>query len=126
MSAARSTLRVLIVDDHPVVRQGIALLLLAASDIEVAGMAVDGREALDQVESLEPDVILMDIRMPEMDGIEATRRILERRPEARILVLSGSEVDERVREALSVGAVGYVPKNADGDALAEKIRAVCP
>ena len=122
-AATRETIRVLIADDHPVVRQGIGLLLLADKRIEVVGEAETGRDAVEMAEALRPDVILMDLMMPELDGIEATRRILERQPGMRIIILTGSERGEqRVEEAMRAGAVGYLPKKAQSEELIDGIR----
>lgn len=123
-SASTRRLRILIVDDYAVVRQGIALLLLDADSIEIVGEAANGREGITQAMALEPDVILMDLRMPEMDGVEATRRILALRPETRILVLTGGDDRERVQAALDAGAADYLVKNSDSATLSRTIRRV--
>jgi NarL family two-component system response regulator LiaR len=108
---------VLIVDDHAIVRRGVRALLATEADIEVVGEAEDGREAVAEAESLRPDVILMDLVMPEMDGIEATRRITARQPEARILVLTSFAADDKVFPAIKAGALGYLLKDSSPEEL---------
>ncbi|MEU1014818.1 response regulator transcription factor [Streptomyces sp. NPDC005900] len=120
----RDTIRVLIADDQIMVRQGFTVLLNAEPDIEVIGQAVDGRDAVAQVGELTPDVVLMDIRMPELSGIEATRRITAALPEVRVLVLTTFDLDEYVYEALRAGASGFLLKDASADQLAEAVRVV--
>lgn len=122
-SAARP-IRVLLVDDHPVVRQGTRVLLLEEPDLEVVGEAADGREAVERAEELRPDVVLMDLRMPDMDGVEAVRALAARVPSARVLLLTGSGVDERTFDALEAGALGYVSKSASGAELLAALRRV--
>ena len=102
------TIRVLIADDQQMVRQGFSVLLNARPDIEVIGQAVDGLDAVAQVAELSPDVVLMDIRMPELGGIEATRRITVATPEIKVLVLTTFDLDEYVYEALRAGASGFL------------------
>ncbi|MGW1890513.1 response regulator [Streptomyces sp. NPDC002004] len=118
------TIRVLIADDQVMVRQGFTVLLNAQPDIEVAGQAVDGLDATGKAAELRPDVVLMDIRMPEMDGIEATRRITADDPAVRVLVLTTFDLDEYVYEALRAGASGFLLKDASADQLAEAVRVV--
>jgi two-component system, NarL family, response regulator LiaR len=115
---------VLIVDDHAVVRQGLRALLLTAEGIEVVGEATDGREAIAEVERLNPDVTLMDVVLPHIDGPAAIRAILQRDPEARIVALSGYDIDERILGALRAGALGYLSKSSSREALLEAIRQV--
>jgi DNA-binding NarL/FixJ family response regulator len=117
-------IRVLIVDDQTIVRAGFAALLAAQPDIVVAGEAGDGREAVRLAERHCPDVVLMDIRMPGMDGIEATRQILGARPAIRVLVLTTFDVDEYVYDALGVGASGFLLKDATADDLVDAVRVV--
>src|SRR5215472_16361014 len=102
------TLRVLIADDHAVVRSGIRALLAAEPDLEVAGEATSGDEAVSLAASLQPDVVIMDLRMPGINGIEATRRILHTSPSIRVLVVTLLEDDDSVFAALRAGARGYV------------------
>ncbi len=117
-------IRVLIVDDHPFVRLGVALLLAQAEGISVVGECVDGSEVLDTATVLEPDVVLMDIRMPGTSGLDATRALLRTRPTARVLVFTGSTMCGTVEEAASAGAVGYLFKGGDAGALLTAVRQV--
>ncbi|HZY65613.1 MAG TPA: response regulator transcription factor [Rubrobacteraceae bacterium] len=117
-------LRVLISDDHPLFRDGMRGLLSTQPDIEVAGEATTGEEAIQLAAELEPDVILMDIKMPGVSGIEATRRILANNPHARILMVTMFEDDASVFTAMRAGARGYVLKDADKDDVLGAIRAV--
>jgi DNA-binding NarL/FixJ family response regulator len=116
-------IRVLIVDDHAVVRAGLADLLSGAGDIEVAGQAAGGEEAIALAALLSPDVILMDLSMPGMSGAEATARLREEGSEARIVVLTSLSARERILEALDAGAIGYLLKDAEPDELLRGIRA---
>ncbi|MET9532679.1 response regulator transcription factor [Streptomyces sp. NPDC006649] len=119
------TIRVLIVDDQMMVRQGFTVLLNAEPDIEVVGQAVDGLDAVARVAELAPDVVLMDIRMPGLGGIEATRRITGPAGAAvRVLVLTTFDLDEYVYEALRAGAAGFLLKDASADELARAVRVV--
>ena len=117
-------IRVILADDHAVVRQGIRQFLEEAGDIEVIAEAGDGAEALHLVEAHRPDVAVLDIRMPEVTGVEATRRIKERFPQVRVLVLSAYDDDPYVFALLAAGADGYVLKTADGDDLVRAVRVV--
>ncbi|MFC8104017.1 response regulator [Streptomyces sp. NPDC057363] len=117
-------IRVLIADDQQMVRQGFTVLLNTQPDIEVIGQAVDGLDAVTKVAELAPDVVLMDIRMPELGGIEATRRITGATPKIRVLVLTTFDLDEYVYEALRAGASGFMLKDASADQLAEAVRVV--
>ncbi|MBO3679451.1 response regulator transcription factor [Streptomyces sp. NEAU-YJ-81] len=120
-----TTIRVLIADDQMMVRQGFTVLLNAEPDIEVVGQAVDGADAIDQVAELAPDVVLMDIRMPGVGGIEATRRLTEPAgATVKILVLTTFDLDEYVYEALRAGASGFLLKDASADELAHAVRVV--
>ncbi|WP_030667766.1 response regulator [Streptomyces cellulosae] len=118
------TIRVLIADDQQMVRQGFTVLLNTQPDIDVIGQAVDGVDAIVKVGELAPDVVLMDIRMPELGGIEATRRITGERPDIKVLVLTTFDLDEYVYEALRAGASGFLLKDASADKLAEAVRVV--
>lgn len=117
-------LRVLIADDHPLFRHGIAALLQAAAAFEVVGEARSGEEAVALAEQIQPDVILMDIHMPGLNGIEATRRILHTSPHIRILMVTMSEDDASMFAAMRAGARGYVLKDAQKEDLLRAIRAV--
>ena len=117
-------IRVLIADDHTIVRSGVRLLLEAEADIEVVGEALNGREALNLAESLQPDVVLMDITMPEMDGLEATREIKTRFPQINVLVLTMHRSDEYFFEMLKAGASGYILKGAKTSELINAVRVV--
>ncbi|WP_435969239.1 response regulator [Streptomyces sp. Qhu_M48] len=117
-------IRVLIVDDQIMVREGFSVLLGAMPDIEVVGEAVNGREAIAQVAALHPDVVLMDIRMPELNGIEATREIVAADADAKVLVLTTFDLDEYVYQALRAGASGFLLKDASARQLADGVRVV--
>jgi DNA-binding NarL/FixJ family response regulator len=114
---------VLLVDDHALVRAGLAALLGAAEGIDVVAEAADGQAALDAVEELTPDVVLMDLSMPGMDGIAATRELLARRPDTAVVVLTSFSEQPRVRGALDAGAVGYLLKDSDPADLIAGVRA---
>ncbi|GAA2134617.1 response regulator transcription factor [Kitasatospora kazusensis] len=120
-----TTIRVLIADDQMMVRQGFTVLLNAEPGIEVVGQAVDGVEAVEKVAELRPDVVLMDIRMPRLGGIEATRRITEPADATvKVLVLTTFDLDEYVYEALRAGASGFLLKDASAAELAQAVRVV--
>ncbi len=114
--------RVVLVDDHALVRVGLRSLLEAGGEISVVGEASDGAEAVDVVLREEPDVVLMDLSMPEVDGVEATRRITATRPDARVLVLTSFRDRERVQQVLAAGAIGYVLKDAAPAELLQAVR----
>ena len=118
------TIRVLIADDQMMVREGFSVLLGAMPDIEVVGEAVNGREAVQRVRELAPDVVLMDIRMPELNGIEATREIVAAGGDAKVLVLTTFDLDEYVYQALRAGASGFLLKDASARQLADGVRVV--
>ena len=118
------TIRVLVVDDHAIVRRGITALLATEPTIEVAGEACDGHEAVSEVERLRPDVVLMDIVMPGMDGLEATRRIMASQPDTRVLVLTSFGGDDQVFPAIRAGALGYLLKDSRPQELITAIRQV--
>jgi DNA-binding NarL/FixJ family response regulator len=118
------TLRILIADDHPLFRHGLAALLTASPEFQVVGEATSGEEAVTLAEQLQPDVILMDIHMPGVSGIDATRQILHTSPQIRILVITMSEDNASVFAAMRAGARGYVLKEAQKDDMLRAIRAV--
>jgi DNA-binding NarL/FixJ family response regulator len=115
-------IRVLIVDDHAVVRAGLEQLLGTAPDIEVVGTASDGSAAVDAVALTAPDIVLMDLSMPVMDGVEATRHITAHHPTAQVVVLTSFSDQQRILDALGAGASGYVLKDADPEELLSAIR----
>jgi DNA-binding NarL/FixJ family response regulator len=118
-------IRVLIVDDQSLVRTGFRMILEAETDVEVVGEAADGAEALDAAAEVKPDVILMDVRMPNVDGLEATRRLLDGKTEGpRVLILTTFDLDEYVYEALRVGASGFLLKDTPPEQLVEAIHVV--
>lgn len=117
-------IKLVLADDHAVVRSGLRMLLQAQPDMEILGEAESGTQALAQVRSLHPDVILMDIQMPDMNGIEATRQIKEAYPDTAVLALTMHEDDQYFFEMLQAGASGYLPKRAAPDELVRAIRTV--
>ncbi len=118
------SIRVFVTDDHSIVRDGIRAVLALEPGIECVGEAQNGRQAVHAVAELAPDVILMDLMMPEMDGIEATRRITARAPAARVLILTSFAADDKVFPAIKAGAQGYLLKEAGADELVAAIRQV--
>jgi len=120
------TIRVLVVDDEELVRTGLRMILDAEPDLDVVGTASDGRQAVSEVRRLAPDVVLMDIRMPGLDGLAATRRILTEPdvPPCKVVVLTTFDVDEHVYEALGAGASGFLLKDVPAEQLAHAIRVV--
>ncbi len=116
-------IRVLIADDHGVIRDGLGRLIAGLPDMEVVATASDGEEAIDRARAAEPDVILMDLDMPKLDGIEATRRVLAERPTTAVLVLTSFSDRPRILGALEAGASGYLLKDVAADEVAEGIRA---
>ena len=117
-------IRILIVEDQRIVREGLTALLEDEAEVEIAGEAADGQQAVDLFGQIQPDVVLMDLQMPLVDGAEATRRIREQAPEAHILILTTYATDEFIFKALRAGAQGYVLKDASADELLAAIRAV--
>ena len=115
-------IRVLLVDDHRLVRSGLTSLLGTAADIEIVGEAADGAQAVTVVLELEPDVVLMDLSMPVMDGVSATRKILIDRPTTKIVMLSSFSDRARVRDAIAAGAIGYVLKDCTTEELLTAVR----
>jgi DNA-binding NarL/FixJ family response regulator len=119
-----SPIRVVVVDDHVIVRNGLAQLLATSDEFELVGAAGNGREAVALVDSLHPDVVLMDLSMPEMDGVEATHAICQLAPATKIVILSSFSEHQRVLAALDAGAEGYVLKHADPEQILAAIDAV--
>jgi len=119
-----NTIKIILADDHVVVRQGTRQLLEREHDIEVVGEAGDGEEAVRLASQLKPDMIIMDIAMPKLSGIEATRQIKELLPSAKVLVLTGYDDDEYIFSLLEIGAAGYLLKDVSGDELINAIRSV--
>jgi DNA-binding NarL/FixJ family response regulator len=117
-------IRVLVVDDQALVRGGFRLILESQPGVEVVGEAADGREALAKARELRPDVVLMDVRMPGMDGLEATRRLLSERDAPRVLMLTTFDLDEYVYDALRAGASGFLLKDVRPEQLADAVRVV--
>ncbi len=124
MTTPNRATRVLIVDDHPMVAEGIEAILETYDDIDVVGLLSNGQEVIDQVEKLSPDVVLLDINMPQMGGLSAAEIVLERRPETRILMLSMHDSSEYISTALSHGARGYILKDVPTDSIKMAIDAV--
>jgi DNA-binding NarL/FixJ family response regulator len=123
-AASNDQLRVLICDDHPVFRNGLRMLLSAQDGIDVVGDASTGREAVSRADELQPDVVVMDLQMPELNGIEATQRIVEESPHIGVLVLTMFEDDDSVFAAMRAGARGYLLKGADQAEIVRAIHAV--
>ena len=119
-----TVITILLADDHNIVRQGLKLILCAHSDLQVVGEAANGKEVIDLAQRLKPDIVLMDVAMPEVNGIEATRRIVQTNPRARILVLSMHKEAVYVREILRAGARGYILKDAIDTELLNAVRSV--
>jgi DNA-binding NarL/FixJ family response regulator len=116
-------IRVVVVDDHQIVRDGLVSLLGALDGVEVAGTAADGRDAVHVVAETRPDVVVMDIQMPQLDGIEATRRITARQPGVRVVMLTMNEDDETVLSAIRAGASGYLLKGSGAEEVLNAVRA---
>ncbi len=124
MNASERPVRVMLVDDHPIVTMGLRMLLGSATDMEIVGVAVDGLDAVEKSELLKLDVIVMDVMMPRLDGIEACRTIMENLPETRVLMLTASNEKDAVIEAVAAGATGYLQKYSGTEDVGEAIRAV--
>ena len=117
-------IKILVVDDHAIMRDGIRALLGLHDDIEIVGEASEGNEAIEKAQELMPDVLIMDIAMPGMDGLEATRRMRKKSPKIKVLVLTQYDNKEYILSVIKAGAAGYVPKRALGSELVSAIRAV--
>ncbi len=115
-------IKVLLADDQDIIRTGLTIILNHQPDIEVLGQAADGLEAIDLAQKLQPDVILMDIKMPRLNGIQATRQIMTALPKTQIIILTTYDTDDWVFDGIRAGAVGYLLKDASGDNLAEAVR----
>ncbi|MGD2079417.1 MAG: response regulator transcription factor, partial [Chloroflexota bacterium] len=120
---ATEPIRVMLVDDHDMVRRGLAAFLQVKPDLQLVGEARDGGEALDVCRQVQPDVILMDLIMPEMDGAAATKAIRDRYPSVQVIALTSFQEKDLIRDALEAGAIGYLLKNVTVDELAAAIRA---
>ena len=125
MTEADKPIRILIADDHQLVRQGLIALLTVKPGIEVIGQAADGVEAIELAHSLKPDIILLDLLMPNKDGIQATREIKADDPDARILIITSFAEDENVYQAIKAGALGYLLKDSSPQELMQAIHNVC-
>lgn len=123
MTKSSSPIRVLLVDDHTMVRRGLATFLHVFDDLELAGEAANGEEAIEMCARLLPDVVLMDMVMPEMDGVAATRAIRHKFPTVQVIALTSFKEEELVQNALEAGAIGYLLKDVSADELARAIRA---
>jgi NarL family two-component system response regulator LiaR len=117
------SIRVMIVDDHAMVRTGLATFLEVSDDLDLVGQATNGQEAVELCEQFQPDVVLMDLVMPEMDGVTATRIIRERWPQVQVIALTSFQEQELVQDALQAGAISYLLKNVSMDDLTEAVRA---
>ncbi|HCX63823.1 MAG TPA: DNA-binding response regulator, partial [Eubacteriaceae bacterium] len=117
-----NAVRILLADDQTIVRDGLRALLETYSDMVIIGQAENGKEACERARELNPDVVLMDVRMPEMDGVEATKIIKEEEPETLVIMLTTFDDDQYIIHAMSNGASGYLLKDIGGDRLAEAIR----
>lgn len=119
-------IRVMVVDDHKMFREGLRALISCEQDMDVVGEAADGREAIEMARKLAPDVVIMDMKMPVMNGIEATRNLVKEMPGMRVLVLSMYSSDHLSASIMEAGAAGYVLKGCDFEELATAIRCACP
>ncbi len=124
MTTSEDRIRILIADDHPVVRDGLVAILSTQSEFEVVGQARDGREAVSRAVELRPNVVLLDLEMPEMDGVEALRELRAKCPQAQVIVFTAFDTDERIVGAVQAGAKGYLLKGAPRGELFQAIRVV--
>jgi NarL family two-component system response regulator LiaR len=118
-----ATIRVMLVDDHQMVRNGLGTFLLVHDDLELVGEASDGEQALAMFDCAQPDVVLMDLKMPRMDGVAATQALLKRDPAVRVIALTSFKEEKLIQRAMDAGAIGYLLKDIGADELAEAIRA---
>jgi len=121
MGSDARPVRVLVADDHRLFAEALAVILAGEAGVECVGVAADGREAIRKAKELEPDVVLMDISMPVLDGIEATRRLHRRQPGIAVLVLTGSSAEQDIAQARAAGAVGYITKDSIAATLVDAI-----
>lgn len=119
-----SPIRILVADDHPVVRDGLVAMLATQNDFDVVAEASDGQETVEKAASFQPDVVLLDLEMPKLDGVEALRQLQHRYPEIRVIVFTAFDTDERILSAVQAGAQGYLLKGAPREELFRAIRAV--
>jgi DNA-binding NarL/FixJ family response regulator len=124
MGTIMASLRVLVVDDHESVRKGVCAILASRPELEICGEATDGREAIAKASELHPEVVVMDVSMPGMDGISAAREILKSQPETRIIILSMHDSRQLLESARKIGIRGYVTKSQAGTALLDAVEAV--
>ena len=120
----KESIKVLIVDDHPIVRQGLATVLEQQEDLSVVGQAVDGIEAVAKARDLLPDIVLMDLQMPQMDGVTAITQIIGERPDSKIIILTTFDTDEYIFSGIEAGAQGYLLKDSPPDEVVKAIRTV--
>lgn len=117
-------IRILVADDHPVVRDGLVAMLGTQPDFEVVGESINGREAVDMAQSLQPDVIFLDLEMPELDGVDALRKMRTANPDIKVIVFTAFDTDERILAAVQAGAQGYMLKGAPRDEVFQAVRVV--
>ncbi|MCX6231696.1 MAG: response regulator transcription factor [Bacteroidetes bacterium] len=118
------TIKIIIVDDHPIVRDGIKVLLMNVSNIEIIGEAADGNELFELLKTKVPDILIMDISMPDLSGIEITEKLKSEKSEIKVIMLTADKTDESVFDSLKAGALGYLPKNAKRDEIIDAINKV--
>jgi DNA-binding NarL/FixJ family response regulator len=121
----KKKINIFLVDDHQIVRDGIKSLLLDSSEISIAGEALNGKELMEKLETVKPDVILMDISLPDVSGIELTRQVTQNFPEIKVVILSMYTQEEFITNAIAAGAKGYLPKNTTQQELLNAVKAVC-